>query len=88
MSPDPFVPHPVPVVRLGNDLVRNLAPLHPTQAEGAAAVAGHITRFWEARMQRALVEHVRSGKNGVSPVLADAAALLEMGPEDEVPVGR
>ncbi len=68
-------PHSTPpVVRLGNDLERQLAHLPAERA--AEEVAAHITKFWEPRMQAELVAILRAGTPPLGPVLAAAARLL------------
>jgi formate dehydrogenase subunit delta len=61
-------------MRMVNDIVVNLGYL-PTD-KVAAAVADHVTRFWDPRMKRRLVEQVAAGPEGVNPVVVAAAALL------------
>ncbi len=68
-------PHSTPpVVRMGNDLERQLAHLPAERA--AEEVAAHITKFWEPRMQAELVAILRAGTPPLGPVLAAAARLL------------
>lgn len=68
-------PHSTPpVVRMGNDLERQLAHLPAERA--AEEVAAHITKFWEPRMQAELVAILRAGTPPLRPVLAAAAGLL------------
>lgn len=69
-----------PVVRLGQDLVRNFQTLPPDKA--ASEIATHIKKFWEPRMRRDLLERVRSGEADVPPLLASAAEHLVDGDVD------
>ncbi|MDQ0994257.1 formate dehydrogenase subunit delta [Streptomyces sp. V3I7] len=60
--------------RMANDIANNLG--HLPAGEIAEAVAGHIRRFWDPRMQAQLIEQVgQAGADG-NPVVAAAAALL------------
>ncbi len=63
-----------PVLRLGEDLVRNFSWQGPQAA--ASAVAAHIAKFWEPRMRLELLRLVDAGDPRVDPVLARAAAGL------------
>ena len=44
-----------------------------TQIEG---VAGHINKFWEARMRQQLFAHIDNGGDGLLPIVKDASALI------------
>jgi formate dehydrogenase subunit delta len=61
-------------MRMVNDIVVNLGYL-PTD-KVAAAVADHVTKFWDPRMKSRLVEQVAANPEGMNPVVAAAAALL------------
>ncbi|RDE08355.1 formate dehydrogenase subunit delta [Pelagibacterium lacus] len=69
------------LVRMANQIAAFFA----TQggADGAAAVAEHINRFWEPRMRRQLLALVAAGGTGLSPLaLAAAPAIRLPDPED------
>lgn len=74
VDPAPTPHSTPPVVRMGNDLERQLAHLPAERA--AEEVAAHITKFWEPRMQAELVAILRAGTPPLGPVLAAAARLL------------
>jgi formate dehydrogenase subunit delta len=59
-----------PEIRMGNDIARALH--HLPDDEAATAIATHLTKFWEPRMRRALIERVRAGDPRVDPLLATA----------------
>jgi formate dehydrogenase subunit delta len=40
----------------------------------------HLSRFWEARMRRAIIEHVEAGGAGLTPTARSAVALLKPPP--------
>ena len=62
--------HLPPEIRLGNDICRAFR--HLPHDAATAAVAGHLTRFWDPRMRRAITERVREGHPDVDPLLAKA----------------
>jgi formate dehydrogenase subunit delta len=57
-----------------NDIVVNLGYLPAEKVP--AAVAEHVTKFWDPRMKHRLAELVAAETEGVNPVVAAAAALL------------
>ena len=59
-----------PVVRLANDIARQFA--HLPEAEAAAAVAHHITSFWDPRMRTQLDEEVARDPDQLDPLVLDA----------------
>lgn len=59
------------LVTMANDIAAFFA-ADPDRAAAAAAVANHLTRFWEPRMRRQLIEHQQTGGRGLSE-LANAA---------------
>jgi formate dehydrogenase subunit delta len=64
-------------VRLANDIAAQFHHLPPDRA--AAAVADHMTAFWDPRMRRALRELVEQGaeQDRLDPIAAAAAKLLQ-----------
>jgi formate dehydrogenase subunit delta len=48
----------------------------PEPGVAARAVESHISRFWEPRMRRQLVEHYRDGGAGLTLVSRSALVLL------------
>ncbi|MGL5817845.1 MAG: formate dehydrogenase subunit delta [Phycicoccus sp.] len=75
-----------PVVRLGNDLVRNFEHLSPEKA--AVELATHIKKFWEPRMRHELMTRVRHGDTDLPPLLVRAAEDLVDGDVDSEEVRR
>jgi formate dehydrogenase subunit delta len=68
------VPQVEKLVRMANDIARNLA----VQGETAvAATADHITRFWDPRMRAAIIAHAAAGGEGLIPPARDAVRLLK-----------
>ena len=46
----------------------------------AAAVAGvedHLRKFWDPRMRRQIIEHLKAGGEGLEPAVRAAIARLE-----------
>ena len=48
----------------------------PDKAAAAEGVRFHMSRFWEARMKQAIIEHVRKGGAGLTPTARTAVTLL------------
>jgi formate dehydrogenase subunit delta len=63
------------LVAMANDIA-NFFASEGDRETAAAGVANHLTRFWEPRMRRQIVEHYRSGGAGLSAVAAAAVAKL------------
>ena len=61
-----------PVVRLANDIARQFA--HLPADEAAAAVAGHITAFWDPRMRTHLLEEIQRDPSRLDPIVVQAFA--------------
>lgn len=58
------------VIRMGHDIVRNLA--HRDHDETVAAVSAHILKFWEPRMREELQRCVDAHDDDLHPTLAEA----------------
>ena len=61
-------------------MVNDIAAFFEAEADRATAVEGvraHLVKFWEPRMRREIVSHVRSGGRGLTPVGEAAVKLLE-----------
>lgn len=54
----------------------------PEPGAAAAGVESHVSRFWDPRMRRQILEHFRSGGEGLSDV--SRAALVLLGAEGRV----
>ena len=61
-------------IRMINNIAVQFGYLRAEQA--AAAVADHISRFWDPRMKQRLLLLVASDTSDLTPVAASAAALL------------
>jgi formate dehydrogenase subunit delta len=62
------------LVRMANDIGAFFA-AEPS-GEPARAVLNHIKRFWDPRMRREMVEHFRTGGDGLDEPARSAVALL------------
>lgn len=69
------------VIRLSRELARNFA--HEPDGDRALDLATHIEKFWEPRMQRELLQHVRAGDPSLDPIVVAAAAHLVVDDVDE-----
>jgi len=63
------------LVAMANDIAAFFA-AEPDRAAAAGMVATHLTRFWEPRMRRQIVEHYRAGGTGLTDVAAAGVAQL------------
>lgn len=46
--------------------------------EAVAGIADHIQKFWDPRMRRGLIDHVRGGGDGLDPLVIEATSRLTM----------
>ncbi len=69
--------HQAAVVRMGNDIARQLSYLGPEQA--AHQLAAHILKFWEPRMLAQLVACRRRNDSDMDPLLLAASTHLSDG---------
>jgi formate dehydrogenase subunit delta len=63
------------LVTMANDIAAFFA-AEPDRPAAAGMVAAHLTRFWEPRMRRQIVEHYRTGGTGLTEVAAAGVAQL------------
>lgn len=67
------------LVAMANDI----AAFFDSEPDKALAVEGvrfHMSRFWEARMRRAIIAHLGAGGEGLTPTARDAIAKLTAPP--------
>jgi len=67
------------LVAMANDIAA-FFDSEPDKAVAAEGVRFHISRFWEPRMRREIIEHVRSGGAGLTTTAKSAVALLTNSP--------
>jgi formate dehydrogenase subunit delta len=63
------------LVSMANDI----AAFFGSEADEAVAVEGvraHISRYWERRMRRAIIEHLENGGAGLTPIARSAIEKL------------
>lgn len=72
------------LVRMANQIGTFFA----SQAPGTAvpSILGHIEKFWEPRMRRAILAHLAAGGEGLDPPVREALVLLRRGEEGDAPV--
>jgi formate dehydrogenase subunit delta len=63
------------LVTMANDIA-NFFAAEADRDAAAQAVATHLTRFWEPRMRKQIVEHYRTGGSGLSELAAAGVARL------------
>jgi formate dehydrogenase subunit delta len=63
------------LVSMINDIATFFA-ADPEPGAAARGVESHITRFWDPRMRRELIQHYRDGGAGLSDISRLAVALL------------
>jgi len=64
------------LVAMANDIA-NFFDAEPDKKVAVEGVRFHISRFWEARMRRAIIAHVAEGGAGLNATARDAVALLK-----------
>jgi formate dehydrogenase subunit delta len=67
------------LVAMANDIAA-FFDSEPDKAVAAEGVRFHITRFWDPRMRREIVEHVQDGGDGLTPTAKTAVQLLTNSP--------
>ena len=68
------------LVAMINDIAAFFAS-DPEPGVAAAGVESHVSRFWDPRMRRQILEHLHAGGEGLSDV--SRAALVLLGPKVE-----
>jgi len=63
------------LVAMANDIAA-FFDAEPDKAVAAEGVRFHISRFWEPRMRRAIIEHEKKGGTGLTPTARTAVTLL------------
>lgn len=68
---------PPPELRLATEIAAQFKNV-PTE-EGAAAIAGHVRRFWDPRMRARLIEQVDRVSDDCDPLVVAAVRVLDNG---------
>jgi formate dehydrogenase subunit delta len=66
-----------PTVRLANEIAIQFR--HQPDEVASAAIAKHITTFWDPRMRAKLLEHVEADPTALDPLALSAARLIQAG---------
>jgi formate dehydrogenase subunit delta len=67
------------LVAMANDIAA-FFDSEPDKGLAAEGVRFHLTRFWDPRMRRQIVDHLQDGGSGLSPTAKSAVALLTNSP--------
>lgn len=67
--------NPQYLISMVND-ISNFYVSQGTLQEAAAQVESHVARYWEQRMRHQIIDHLRSGGDGLSEVSRAAVKLL------------
>jgi formate dehydrogenase subunit delta len=67
------------LVAMANDIAA-FFDAEPDKAAAAEGVRFHLSRFWEARMRRAIIAHLQAGGAGLAPTARAAIAKLTAPP--------
>jgi formate dehydrogenase subunit delta len=67
--------NPERLVEMANDIAAYFQ-AEPDRAAAIDSMATHLQRFWEPRMRRQIVQHLRSGGSGLQPLARDAVARM------------
>jgi formate dehydrogenase subunit delta len=66
------------LVTMANQIGTFFAAQDPAKAP--AAIADHLTKFWDPRMRRGILAHLAAGGAGLDPPVKAAVAMLRDGP--------
>ena len=62
-------------IRLATEIAAQFR--HVPTEEGAAAIAGHVRRFWDPRMRARLIEEVGQASEDCDPLVVAAVRMLD-----------
>jgi formate dehydrogenase subunit delta len=65
------------LVAMANDIAA-FFDSEPDKDTAAEAVRFHLRRFWDPRMRREIIAHVRAGGQGLSPTARSGVELLAL----------
>lgn len=74
---------PEKLVMMANQIGKFFA--HEGEEKAAAAVADHLKKFWDPRMRREIVAHLKAGGAGLDPVARKAVMRLKEAAAAEIP---
>ena len=67
------------LVKMAND-IGDFFRAEPERADAVAGIADHIQRFWDPRMRRAIIAHLKEGGDGLSELARAAVTTLRPPP--------
>jgi formate dehydrogenase subunit delta len=62
-------------IRLATEIAAQFK--HVPTEQGAAAIAGHVRRFWDPRMRARLIEEVAQASDDCDPLVVAAVGVLQ-----------
>jgi formate dehydrogenase subunit delta len=63
------------LVQMANDISQFFGG-EPQRADAVAGVANHLQRFWDPRMRRQILAHLKAGGAGLNDLSREAVAKL------------
>ena len=66
---------PEKLVYMANQIGKFFA--HQGEAQAAASIADHLTKFWDPRMRRDILAYVAANGSGLEPAVLRAMDLLK-----------
>jgi len=67
------------LVKMAND-IGDFFRAEPQRADAISGIANHLQRFWDPRMRRAIVAHLKDGGEGMDDLVRAAVATLKPPP--------
>jgi formate dehydrogenase subunit delta len=67
---------PKKLVYMANQIGKFFA--NQPEADGVAAIADHLTKFWDPRMRKAILAHLAAGGEGLDPLAHKAVGTLKV----------
>lgn len=64
------------LIKMANDISAFFAS-DPDHASAVSGMLDHLTKFWEPRMRKAIIEHLNEGGEGLSDLAKDAVRQLQ-----------
>ena len=63
------------LIKMANDISAFFAS-DPDHASAVGGMVDHLSKFWEPRMRKAIIEHVNGGGEGLSDLAKEAVKQL------------
>lgn len=68
--------HSENLVKMAND-ISNFFQADPDRNQAVLSMVDHLKKFWDPRMRRAIIAHLREGGVGLSDLARDAVRRLD-----------